>query len=75
MFLLSFLFQDGPAPCCDDSADANDDGAIDLGDAVNVLNFLFIGGPDYPEPFDRDRLECGEDPTDDDLDCQLLTCD
>jgi hypothetical protein len=51
---------------CDDAADVNDDGLIDLTDAILLLNHLFRGGvpPVYPYPrpgFDAnamDSLEC-----------------
>jgi hypothetical protein len=66
MVVLLHLFQGGAAPLCQDAEDANDDGMIDLGDAVYVLNRLFLGGDRYPVP----SLHCGLDPTDDDLDCQ-----
>ena len=49
---------------CMDSADTNDDGKLDTADAVYLLEYLFTGGPAIPEP-----LVCGEDPTDDQLDC------
>ena len=48
---------------CQDAADANDDGNIDIADAVAALSFLF-GGASLPEP-----INCGEDPTADSLDC------
>ena len=50
---------------CDDAADANDDGELNISDASYIFNFLFLGGPPprppYPEP--------GSDPTDDALSC------
>jgi hypothetical protein len=49
-----------------DSADANDEGDVDLADAVYLLSYLFAHGPLPPPPF----LACGEDPTDDSLDCE-----
>jgi hypothetical protein len=58
--LAKYLFQAGPAPKCQDAADANDDGILDVSDPVYLLFALFIPGsppppPPYPEP--------GEDPT------------
>lgn len=54
------------SPSSKDSADTNDDGGIDISDAVGILNFLFLGGnePKLPYP------ELGYDMTDDTLDCQ-----
>jgi hypothetical protein len=64
VFVLTYLFAQGPAPTCEDAADANDDGKLDLVDAVAVLTHLFAGGP-VSQPFDQ----CGPDPTPDDLEC------
>jgi hypothetical protein len=66
MVVLLHLFQGGEPPTCQDAEDGNDDGKIDLGDAVYLLNRLFLGGQRFPVP----SLHCGLDPTDDDLDCQ-----
>ncbi len=65
VFLLNFLFLGGQAPTCFDAADSDDSGGLEITDAVLLLNFLFLGGRAPSEPF----LECGPDPTDDDLDC------
>ena len=48
-----------------EAADANDDGANDIADAIAVLSHLFVGSGDLPELFG----ECGIDPTLDELDC------
>ncbi len=48
-----------------DAAAANDDGAVDIADAIAVLGHLFAGAGDLPEPFG----ECGVDPTADDMSC------
>ncbi len=65
IFVLNFLFTGGPGPTCSDAADANDDGQVNISDGVWILNFLFTGGEPPPAPLG----ECGDDPTDDDLDC------
>jgi hypothetical protein len=68
--LLGFLFSGGDAPVCDDSADVNDDGSMNIGDAVYELGFLFSGGPPPPPP----GVTCGNDPTDTDpLECATPT--
>jgi hypothetical protein len=64
VFVLTYLFAQGPAPPCEDAADGNDDGKLDLADAIAVLTHLFAGGT-VSQPFDQ----CGPDPTPDDLDC------
>jgi hypothetical protein len=45
VFLLNYLFKDGPGPCVWEAADADGDGTIDIQDAVYMLNYLFKGGP------------------------------
>ena len=65
IFVLSYLFAEGPPPTCLDAADTNDDRAVDIADAVAVLSHLFAGSGDLPEPFG----ECGVDPTEDELGC------
>ena len=67
IFLLDYLFEDGPEPACIDAADANDDGGIDLADAIYVVNYLFISGPEPPPPFTTP----GDDPTPDGLGCGM----
>ncbi len=51
---------------CKDAADSNDDGAVDLSDAVRTFGFLFLGDdpPPAPGPFTP-----GIDPTNDSLTC------
>ena len=64
--MLNFLFLGGPIPNCLDSADADDNGRVELSDAVGVFGYLFLGidPPAAPGP-----TECGVDTTDDELDC------
>ena len=50
---------------CLDSLDSNDDGMVDITDALYLLDFLFRSGPTLDEPY----LECGLDPTRDSLSC------
>ena len=61
----AYLFGSGLTPTCLDTADANDDGAVDLADAIVVLSHLFDNAGPLPEPFGA----CGSDPTLDDLEC------
>ena len=63
---LIHLFQGGgPLPCAK-AADANDDGTLNLTDPVHVLNYLFMSGTPPAEP-----LECGVDPSGDELGCDV----
>ena len=56
---------DCPIPLCPKALDVNDNGMIDLGDAIQLLNFLYIGGAPPAAPFP----DPGVDPTPDGLDC------
>jgi hypothetical protein len=67
---LGCLFSGSACAECEDAADVNDDGNVDIADSVYGLNHLFIGGPAPPPPhplpgFDAtptDTYPCG-DPT------------
>ncbi|MBI4606880.1 MAG: hypothetical protein HY721_33370 [Planctomycetes bacterium] len=62
-----------PPPYCNDCHDAmdvNDDGQLDVADAVYLAWYLFLGGPPPPPPF----FCCGPDPTPDLLGCQYSSC-
>ena len=82
--VVSFLFLPGTMkfqPPCLDACDCNDDGRIDLADAVCILQYLFQFGrfPPAPGPGLRETgnpnpnavepTPAGLDPTDDKLDC------
>ena len=57
---------------CLDAADINDNGRVNLVDAVYLLTWAFNNGDALPDP-----VECGEEDTDDDLPSQpqcLLRC-
>jgi hypothetical protein len=58
------LFLGGPPPPCLDAADANDDGAHNLSDAIFTLQKLFLDAGSFPAPD-----EWGQDPTSDSLGC------
>ena len=63
--VLGALFL-GAAPLdCEKSGDADDDGALNITDAIYLLRFLFLGGPAPPAPYP----EPGPDPTPDSLRC------
>ncbi len=53
---------------CLDALDGNDDGGIDISDAVFLLGYLFSGGPSPAAPFPNP----GQDPTLDSLDCNRI---
>ena len=55
-------------PTCEDACDGNDDGVLDLGDAVYLLQWLFRRGPIPPPP---GPFIFGRDPTEDTLECTM----
>jgi ELWxxDGT repeat protein len=63
---LAVLFASLEAPDCLDALDSDDNGKVDLTDAVYELEYLFLGGPEPPGPFP----DCGYDPSPDDLSCE-----
>ena len=66
VFVLVRLFVLPVGFPCEDAADANDDGEIQLADAVTILEFLFRASGPLPDPGTGDS---GPDPTTDDLTC------
>ena len=67
VLVLRALFLGESTRGCDDAADMDDDGQVDLEDCILGLHFLFLDGPSPSEPFG----ECGSDPTADELVCLL----
>ncbi len=48
-YLVSYIFQLGPAPLCYEEADVDGSGAVNVSDVTYLVAFLFQGGPD-PAP-------------------------
>jgi hypothetical protein len=70
------LFRKTPALSCRESADANNDGAIDITDGIYALSWLFTGGPEPAAPGPTGTA-CGFDPDPagswGDLGCEVYT--
>jgi len=68
ILVCSYLI--GPISCsmdgCPDAADADDNGKIEVTDPIVILSVLFLG---YDFPFPSPFPYCGDDPTEDGLDC------
>ena len=64
---LRRLFAGEAAFECEEAADVDDDGALNLRDPIALLGYLFGAGTAPPEP----GLTCGVDPTKD----SLMKCD
>lgn len=63
--ILRALFSGAPLMCTD-AADIDDDGQIDLEDAISLAHFLYGRGAPPASPFP----ESGADPSDDELGCE-----
>ena len=70
IFMLNFLYQNGPAPECMDAADLNDDGQVDLADPIHLLIVQNPTGHGF-EP-GLPPVLCGPDPSVDTLDCVVF---
>jgi CubicO group peptidase (beta-lactamase class C family) len=46
VFLINYVFKNGPAPDPLDAGDANCDGQVNVGDAVYLIAHVFKGGPE-----------------------------
>jgi hypothetical protein len=68
---LHYQFVGDFDPFCLDALDSDDSGIVDIVDPLRTLFFLFRGGVDIPAP---GASACGVDPTLDDLDCLLPSC-
>ena len=65
MALLLYLFGMGEPLDCDKAADVDDDGRLNISDAINILLHAFQGKT-LAAPFES----CGSDPTADELTCE-----
>jgi hypothetical protein len=65
LMMRRWLFNGDRAPTCLDSADVDDDSAVNIADFIHLLNYLFINGAHPPEPY----LGTGQDPTPDEVPC------
>jgi hypothetical protein len=52
VYIISYIFSDGPAPKPCQSGDVNCDGIVNISDAVYLVSYIFSGGPPpcLPEP-------------------------
>jgi hypothetical protein len=67
--LLEYLFLEGSVPGCQKAADTNDDGELELTDALLIVLHLFRGRTPFPHPADF----CGRDDTPDALSCSAFS--
>jgi glutamine cyclotransferase len=50
VYLITYLYKDGPPPKPMEAGDANYDGKVDLGDVVYLITYLYKGGPPPCDP-------------------------
>lgn len=50
VFILGYLFLQGPLPLCPDAADVDDSDTLQLTDVITVLQYLFLQAPPPPAP-------------------------
>jgi hypothetical protein len=50
IFLINYLYIDGPAPDPLMTGDVNCDGVVDIGDVIYMINYLYIEGPSPCNP-------------------------
>ena len=67
--LLVLFLGEGSIPC-DDAADVNDNGAVDISDPIASLGYQFLGTFVIPSPGAK---ECGRDETDDEIGCEQIS--
>jgi hypothetical protein len=71
VYIINYLVRSGPEPTCLDAADVNDDGSVDVSDAMAAIFYLFqpstAPNPD-PAPA-APFAACGTDPTADEVGC------
>lgn len=72
MGILFYVLEGTGTPACEKAIDTNDDGILDISDAVGLLNYLYGSGGVIPFPSPTD--DCSPDPTPDTLDCFENTC-
>ncbi len=66
LMVKNVLFGLDPVPFdCQDSADIDDNGLLEIADGIYLITYLFLDGQIPPEPF----TSCGRDPSADELTC------
>ncbi len=48
IYIVDFIFTQGPAPACETEGDVDGSGEIDITDLVHIVDFIFNGGPPPP---------------------------
>lgn len=50
IYLVNYIFKNGPEPCSLEAADTDCDGQLAVSDAIYLVNYLFRGGPEPSPP-------------------------
>lgn len=61
-YLLSFFYHYHDNLVCEDAADMDDDGIVNINDAIILLDYLYIGNiKELPPPNSKDQIDLTED--------------
>ena len=61
VWILNFLFQEGPAGTCAEACDADDNGSLEMVDAIFVIQYRLLNGPAPAAPFPACGIDAGAD--------------
>jgi hypothetical protein len=66
IIVLEKMYRSNGIVDCEDAADSNDDGTVDISDPIVLFSYLYLGGPPPAPP----SVVIGPDPTTDRLGCE-----
>ena len=61
IWILNFMFQEGPEGTCAEACDADDSGDLEMTDAIYVIQYQLLNGPAPVAPFPACGIETGAD--------------
>ena len=61
VWILNNMFQSGPAGTCAEACDADNNGALEMGNAIYVITYRLLSGPAPIAPFPECGIEAGAD--------------
>jgi hypothetical protein len=58
VYLVAFIFSEGPPPDPIEAGDVNCEGGVDIDDAVYLIAYVFSGGPEPCDPDGDGQFDC-----------------